>query len=197
MSRLVRLEIISFLVIALGLVSSQVFGTVESINVSPSVIAVSQPITFSGVDTETISPNNPENAVVMHVYPGFDCSFTPSNSIAFTMTPVNPSGAYSGTYNTTLSFPVPVVALSQAYYGGWAVTSQSYQNGLPPGPYSVAVTDLEALANGAAGVCKNFTVVSSSAVTEFSDPSLVMCSALASSASFLLLRRRRQQTSRI
>jgi hypothetical protein len=135
--------------------------------------------------------------VLMSIYPGFDCSFTPSNAIAFTSTSVNPGGPYSGSYNTTLSFPLPLATSSRGYFGGWVVASQYYQNGFPAGPYSVAVTDTEASTNGAPGMCKNFTVVSSSPIAEFSDPLVVMCSALASFMSLLLVHRRRQQTSRM
>ena len=171
---------------------SPVFGTVETVNISPSVLLVGQPITFSGVDIETISPNNPQNTISMYIYPGFDCSLTPSNSIAFTTTSVSGAtgGTYSGTYNTTLSFPVSVATSTQSHSGVW-VTDQSYHNGLPAGPYSVAVTDTEAITNGAAGICKNFTVVNSLPVPEFSDPAVAMCSALASLLPFLLVRGRR------
>jgi len=194
MSRHVRFELISFLVLVLGLVVSPVFGTVKTVNISPSILVVGQPITFSGVDIGTISPNNPENDVFMYIYPGFSCSFTPSNSIAFTVTPVKPGGTYSGSYSTTLSFPAALATSSQSYPGGWVVASQSYQNQLPAGPYSVSVTDTEASTNGAARICKNFTVVSSSPSPEFSVPVVVMCSALASLMPLLLLRRHKQQT---
>jgi len=177
------------------MVVPQVFGTVETVNVSPSILTVGQPITFSGVDTETISPNNPENAVILRVYPGFDCSFMPLNSIAFTTTTIIPSGPYSGFYNTTLLFPAPLGSSGQSYSEGWVVTSQSYESGFPQGPYSVSVTDTEALANGAPGICKNFTIVGSS-TTEFSDPLILMFSALAS-LSMLLFRRRDQTKKKI
>ena len=189
MSRHVRFGIVLFLVISFGLVVYPVFGTVQSVNISPSVLVVGQPITFSGIDIETISPNNPENNIFMHIYRGFGCSFSSSNSIAHTVTSINAGHSYIGSYNTTLSFPVPVGTSSQGYSGGWVVASQSYQNGLPAGPYSVSVTDTEALINGAAGLCKNFTVVSSSSAAEFSDPEVVMCSVIASLLSLLLVRR--------
>jgi hypothetical protein len=197
MSNYLKIELVCFLVVALGLVVSPVFGTVETVNISPSVLLVGQPISFSGVDIETISPNNPENLISLHIYPGFGCSYTPSNTIAFAITPVTPGGPYSGSYNTTLSFPVPVVTSSQAYSGGWGVVIQSYENGLPAGPYSVAVTDTEASTNGAAGICKNFTVMTSSPAPEFSDPVIVLCSVLASLTSLLLIRSRGKQNSTI
>jgi hypothetical protein len=194
MSRDVGFELVAFLVIAVALVACPVFGTVETVNISPSVLVVGQPITFSGVDVETISPNNPENLVLMYIYPGFGCSFMPSNAIAFTTTSISSGGTYSGNYNTTLSFPVPVATSTQGYSRGWAVTSQSYQNELPSGQYSVGVTDTEASTNGAAGMCKNFTVISSSPIPEFSDPVVVMCSALAPLTLLLLVRRGRKKT---
>ena len=184
--------LISFLFLAFGLAVSPVYGTVETVNISPSVLVVGQPITFSGVDIETISPNNPLNTVWIRVYPGFGCSFTPSNAIAFTIAPINPTGAYTGTYNTTLSFPAPVATLTQGYSGGgWVVTSQSYQNGLPTGSYSVGVTDTEASTNGAAGLCKNFSIVNAASAPEFSDPVVALCSVLACSMSLLLILRRK------
>ena len=179
-----------FLVIGLVMAAPRVFGTVQTVNVSPSVLTVGQPITFSGVDVETISPNNPENAVMVNVYSGFGCSFSSLNSIAFTTTTIIPSGPYSGFYNTTLLFPALLGSSGQSYSEGWVVTSQSYEGGFPAGSYSVSVTDTEALANGAPGICKNFTIVGSS-TTEFSDPLILVCSMLV----FLsLLVRRRAQT---
>jgi len=189
MSRHVRFGIGLLLVISFGLVIYPVFGTVQSVNISPPVSMVGQPITFSGIDIETISPNNPENNIFMHLYLGFGCSFSPSNSIAYTVTSINAGHSYIGSYSTTLSFPAPVAASSQSYSGGWVVASQSYENGLPAGPYSVSVTDTEASINGDAGLCKNFTVVSSSSAAEFSDPVVVICSVLASLLSLLLVLR--------
>lgn len=162
MSRIAGFAIVPFLFLAFGLAVYPVLATVETVNISPSVLVVGQPITFSGVDVETISPNNPVNAVLMRIYPGFGCSYTPSNAIAFTVTSINPNGAYTGSYNTTLTFPAPVATSSQGYSGAWAVTSQSYQNGLPAGSYSVGVTDTEASTNGAAGLCKNFSIMNTS-----------------------------------
>ena len=187
MPRNVTFELITFLIIILGLVASPVCATVQTVIVSPLILAVGQPITFSGVDIETISPNNPQNIVIIRIYPGYGCSYTPANVIAFAGTSLNLNGPYIGTFNTTLSFPAPVTP-SQGYSGGWAVTSQSYQNGLPVGPYSVSVTDTEASANGTPGICKNFTIANSSAVSEFAEPLVAVCTAL-SLASLLLLRR--------
>jgi len=192
--QIIRFELISFLVIAVVLVVSPVFGTVKSVNISPPVLLVDQPITFSGVDIGTISPNNPENNVLMRIYPGFSCAFTPSKSIAFATTPINPGGAYTGSYNTTLSFPAPLATSGEGNSGGWVVTSQSYQNGLPAGPYSVGVTDTQGSVNGTPGICKNFTVVSSSPVPEFTGSIVVTCSALAFLTALLLARRRRQRS---
>jgi len=190
-----RFELISFLIIAAGLVVSPAFGTVKSVNISPSVSVVGQPITFSGVDIGTISPNNPENTVLMRIYPGFSCAFTPSKSIAFTTTPVKSGGAYTGSYNTTLSFPAPLATPSESNSGGWVVTSQSYQNGLPAGPYSVSVTDTQASVNGTPGICKNFSVVSSSPVPEFPSSTVVMCLALTFLTALFLAGRRRREAS--
>ena len=191
MSRIIGFALISFLFLAFGLTVSSVLATVETLNISPSVLVVGQPINFSGVDIETISPNNPVNVILLHVYPGFGCSFTPSNAIAFTTAPINPTSAYTGSYNTSLSFPAPVATSSQGYSGGWLVTSQSYENGLPAGSYSVGVTDTEASTNGAAGFCKNFSIMNASAVPEFSDPVVAICSVLAFSMSLLLILRRK------
>jgi len=192
MSRIIGFALIPFLFLAFGLAVSPVFATVETLNISPSVLVVGQPISFSGVDIETISPNNPVNAIFLHVYPGFGCSFTPSNAIAFTTAPINLTGAYTGSYNTTLSFPAPVATSTQGYSGGgWVVTSQSYQNGLPTGSYSVGVTDTEASTNGAAGLCKNFSIVNAASAPEFSDPVIALCSVLACSMSLLLILRRK------
>ncbi|HXX72262.1 MAG TPA: hypothetical protein VEI80_01095, partial [Candidatus Acidoferrales bacterium] len=104
MPRNVTLELITFLIIILGLVASPVCATVQTVIVSPLILAVGQPITFSGVDIETISPNNPQNVVMMRIYPGYGCSYTPANVIAFASTSVNLNGPYTGTFNTTLSF---------------------------------------------------------------------------------------------
>jgi len=197
MPRPVRFALISFLFLAFWLAVSPVFGTVKTVNISPAVLVVGQPITFSGVDIGTISPNSPENNVIMYIYPGFGCSYTPSNSIAFTIILVKSGNTFSGSYSTTLSFPVPVATSGQGYPGGWAVANQSYQNGLPAGSYSVSATDTQASTNGAAAICKNFTIVSSSPAAEFSDPVAVTCFTLASIMSLLLVYRRRQQISRM
>jgi len=196
MSRYVRFELISFLIIALALISTPVFGTVETVTVSPSVLIVGEPITFSGVDVGTISPNGPPNTVYMYIYPGFDCAFTPSHSIAFAITPVSSSATYTGIYNTTLSFPATVTT-NQTYPGGWVVANQTYQNGLPAGPYSVSATDTQSSTTGAAGVCKNFTVENSSTAPEFSNPIVVICSVLGPLKPLLLAGRFRYASSRI
>ena len=175
---------------ALALTVHPVFGTVDTVNISSSVLVVGQPITFSGVDIETISPNSPPNNVLMRIYPGFGCSFTPSNAVAFAVTSVNLTGEYTGSYNSTLSFPLPVVTSTQSYSGGWVATSQYYQNGLPVGSYSIGVTDSEALANGSAGLCKNFTVVNASSTAEFSDPIFTMFLVLMCSLALLVLHRK-------
>jgi len=188
MPRTVSFELITFVMVTLGLVASPVCATVETVTVSPLVLAVGQPIMFSGVDVETISPNNPQNVVMLRIYQGYGCSYTPSNAIAFTSTSLNLNGPYTGVFNTTLSFPAVVAAPNQSYSADWAVTSQSYQNGLPAGSYSVSVTDIEASTNGSPGVCKNFTIANSSAVSEFADPLVAACTAL-SLVSLLLLRR--------
>jgi len=192
MSRQVGFTFIALLLIALGLVVSPVAGAVETVNVSPSVITVGQPITFSGVDIETISPNSPPNNVLMRIYPGFDCSLTPSNAIAFAVTSVNLTGEYTGSYNSTLSFPLPVATSSESYSGSWVATSQYYQNGLPAGSYSIGVTDTEASVNGAAGLCKNFAVVNASSAAEFSGSVVITILALICSMSLLRIFRRKE-----
>jgi len=174
MSRRGEFALISFLFIAFGLAVSPVLATVETVNVSPSMLVVGEPITFSGVDVETISPNKPPNNVLMHIYPGFGCSLLPANAIAVAITSIELTGPYTGAYNTTLSFPATVTPSGQGYSGSWVVTGQSYQNGLPVGSYSISVTDTEAVTNGASGACRNFTVSNSSAVAEFSGPVVVM-----------------------
>ena len=177
---------------ALALTVYPVFGTVDTVNISPSVLVVGQPITFSGVDIETISPNSPPNNVLMRIYLGFGCSFTPSNAIAFAVTSVNLTGEYTGSYNSTLSIPLPVATSSESYSGGWVATSQYYQNGLPAGSYSIGVTDTEASVNGAAGLCKNFTVVNASSAAEFSDSVVITILALICSMSLLRIFRRKE-----
>jgi hypothetical protein len=116
---------------------------------------------------------------LMRIYAGFGCSFMPANAIAFTVTSIELSGPYTGAYNTTLSFPVPVAPSGQSYSQGWMVTSESYQNELPAGSYSISVTDTEASTNGLPGICKNFTVSSSLAVAEFPGPVIALYSGLA------------------
>jgi len=194
MSKLVRIGLVSILLAAIGGVVSPAWGTVENMKISPSVLPVGQPITFSGTDVDTTSSSNPMNLIFVFIYLGFGCSFKPSNSVAFTISSANSAGIY----NTTLSFPASVLTSGQGYSGGWVVTNQSYQTGLPAGSYSAGITDAETLtANPNSGICKYFTITNSSPTPEFSDAIFVACVSLSASLTSLLFVRGRRHASKL
>jgi hypothetical protein len=161
-------------VVTVGIVP--VYGAVESVGVSPSVLVVGQPITFFGV----VSGSTLGTELAVHVYAGPNCPAT--SSIASTYTLAS-NETYTianntvGMYNVSLTFPV-------ASSRGWVV-AQQYQNEMPAGAYSVGVEDVVA----GSGLCKNFTVTNQS-VAEFSEAPLTICLALL--ASLYLVRRRRK-----
>jgi hypothetical protein len=142
-----------------------VFAEVESVTVSPSVIMVGEPITFSG----TVSGSSVNDRLAISVYLGANC---PANSTIASAYILPSNVTYTtvtntfGVYNVSLIFPPNATS-------GWNV-KQQYQNGFPAGSYSVGVQDVVS----SAGLCKNFQVTGSSTTPEFSDSTLLLTLAL-------------------
>jgi len=168
-------------VTAVALEVAPVYGVVESVEISPSVLIVGQPITFFGwVSVPTL-----DDELAVHVYPGANCA--PISSIASTYV-LSSNETYTianntvGIYNVTLTFPVTPSS-------SWVVEKQ-YQNEIPAGAYSVGVQDVVS----GSSVCKNFTVTNQ-AVPEFSETALTIFLALL--APLYLLRRTRNRPSKV
>jgi hypothetical protein len=134
--------LVAFLTVLLAILP--VYAGVDYVNISPSVLAVGQPITFFG----GASGSSVDNQIGVYVFVGPNCP--PDNVFASTYTVANSTD----TYSVTLSFPVDLE------YSGWKVEQQyqQYQNGLPAGSYSVGVADMASVSSGSGGVCRNFTV---------------------------------------
>ena len=167
--------LVAFAVVALGI--APVYGLVESVDISPSVLVVGQPITFFGM----VSGSTLGSQLAVHVYVGPNCPLT--NSVASTYTLAS-NETYTianntlASYNVTLAFPVTSSS-------SWAVEPQ-YQDEIPAGAYSVGVQDVAA----GSGLCKNFTVTNQP-VSEFVEAS-VPTLFLAVFTSLYLMRRRRK-----
>ena len=162
--------------LALTLVILPAYAEVESVNISPSVLVVGQPITFSGI----VSRSSLGDRIGLYVYAGSNCPAKPAVASTYTVansTTTTMAGNATGIYNVTLAFPI-------SYSSGWLVAVQ-YQNGLPAGSYSVGVQDMTT----EAVLCKNFTVISQQPTPEFSEPIVAVFLTLL--ASLYLVRRTR------
>ena len=152
------------------------YAEVESVNISPSVLVVGQPITFSGI----VSRSSLGDRIGLYVYAGSNCPAKPAIASTYTVansTTTTMTNNATGIYNVTLAFPI-------SYSSGWLVALQ-YQNGLPAGSYSVGVQDMTT----EAVLCKNFTVTSQQPTLEFSEPIVAVFLTLL--ASLYLVRRKR------
>jgi len=162
-------------ILSATLIILPVYAEVESLNISPPVLVVGQPITFYGV----VSRSSLSDRIGLYVYAGFNCPANPS--IASTYTVVNntttaTASNSTGIYNVTLAFPISASS-------GWVVERQ-YQNGLPAGTYSVGAQDMTT----EAVLCKNFAVVSQQPTPEFSELTITVFLALL--ASLYVVRRK-------
>jgi len=121
-----------------------VYAGVDNVNISPLVLVAGKSITFYGGATGT----SVDNQIEVVVFVGLDCQT--GNVFATTYTVANSTD----TYSVTLSFPVDVE------YSGWKIEQQyqQFQNGLPPGDYSVGAVDAASVASGSGGICRNFTI---------------------------------------
>ena len=160
-----KTEILLAAVLFVPLAFTPAYANVESVEVSPSVLVVGEPITFFGM----VSGSSMNDQIGVFVYSGSNCpgnmviasTYALPNNATYTI--ANATGAI---YNVTLAFPVPSSSAWKVRLG--------FQTGLPAGPYSVGAQDVTV----EAGLCKNFTVTSA-AVPEFSEASATILSAFA------------------
>jgi hypothetical protein len=147
----VEIALLAVLVVSLSLHSA--YAEVQTVNISPPVVVIDQPITFSGF----VSGQSLEDRIGVYVYAGPNCA-TPK-AIASTFTIANLTQTIGnqtvGEYNVSLTFPVTNST-------GWTA-EPSYQYELPVGNYSVGVRDVTT----SVGLCKNFTVTNTQPTPEF------------------------------
>ena len=152
-------SLLSLLVVTFGLVISPVFATVENLTVSPSVLVVDQPITFSG--TDIVTQSKAIDSITLFIYLGTSCPpYNPLNpghgSLAFGFATYDTTGAFI----STLSFPAQLPSNS-TLSSHWTVSSSAYQYALPAGSYSVFAIDAADSQSLSAGVCAHFTITNS------------------------------------
>lgn len=141
----VLIEILLVAVLVAPFAVTTGYARIETVDVSPSVLVVGEPITFFG----TVSGSSLDDQIGVFVHSDSNCR---SNSVIASTYVLAGNATYTianstvGIYNVTLAFPVTSSS-------GWMV-QLGYQTGLPAGPYSVGVQDVVI----GTGLCRNFTV---------------------------------------